>query len=99
MNRKSENIEINHKRPEIRMQKINRVKSAGLVAACAALLITTTASKAADLHPSVNILPIHANAGVTAVLTNGPGPGAFIAAANGVVQSSLLGTCVENAQL
>jgi hypothetical protein len=47
----------------------------------------------------VNIAPIHANAGVTAVLTNTSSPGLFLATATGVVQTSLLGTCVENAQL
>jgi len=75
--------------------RINRLTLAMLAAACVALIITTRPLKA-DFHP-VNILPIHANAGVTAVLTNTSTPGLFIATATGVVQSSLLGTCVENA--
>jgi hypothetical protein len=77
------------------MKKINRLNLAMLAATCAALIITTGSLKA-DFHP-VNILPIHANAGVTAVLTNTSTPGLFVATATGVVQSSLLGTCVENA--
>ena len=75
---------------------MNRLNLAALATACAAL-ITTTSLKAA--FPAVNIVPIHANAGVTAVLTNTPEPGVFIATATGVVQTALLGTCVENAQL
>jgi len=77
------------------MKKINRLNLAVLAAACAALIITTASLKA-DFR-GVNILPIHANAGVTAVLTNTATPGLFVATATGVVQSSLLGTCVENA--
>jgi hypothetical protein len=77
------------------MKKINRLNLAVLAAACLGLIITTASLKA-DFHP-VNILPIHANAGVTAVLTNTSTPGLFVATATGVVQSSLLGTCVENA--
>lgn len=80
------------------MKKINCLKLAVLAAACIALIITADSSKA-DLRPPVNIMPIHANAGVTALLTNTPEPGVFIAIATGVVQTSLLGTCVENAQL
>jgi hypothetical protein len=83
---------------EIHMKKITRLNLAVLAAACAAL-ITTTASLKADFRPPVNIAPIHANAGVTAVLTNTSEPGVFIAIATGVVQTTLLGTCVENAQL
>ena len=80
------------------MKKITRLNSAVLAAACAALF-STTASLKADFRPPVNIAPIRANAGVTAVLTNTSEPGVFIAIATGVVQTSLLGTCVENAQL
>ena len=78
------------------MKKITRLNSAVLAAACATLVITTVSLKA-DFHTPVNIAPIHANAGVTAVLTNTATPGLFIATATGVVQTSLLGTCVENA--
>lgn len=77
------------------MKKINRLNLAVLAAACLGLIITTASLKA-DFR-GVNILPIHANAGVTAVLTNTSTPGLFVATATGVVQSSLLGTCVENA--
>src|SRR3954463_14014673 len=90
---------MNQKHPEIRMKKINRLKSAGLIAACAVFIGVTTASLRADFHPQVNVALIHANAGVTAVLTNTSTPGLFVAIATGVVQTSLLGTCVENAQL
>jgi hypothetical protein len=76
------------------MKKMTCFKSA-LAAACVAL-ITTTDSLKADLH-LVNILPIHANAGVTAVLAGTSTPGLFVATATGVVQTTLLGTCVENA--
>ena len=79
------------------MKKINRLNLASLAAACLALVITTGSLKA-DLHP-VNFAPIHANAGVTATLAGTSTPGLFIATATGVVQTSLLGTCVENAQL
>lgn len=78
------------------MKKINRLNLAVIAAACIALTITTDSLKA-DFHP-VNIMPIHATAGVTAVLTNTSTPGLFVATATGVVQTSLLGTCVENAQ-
>src|SRR6185369_16236861 len=80
------------------MNKLNCLKTAALVAA----LIVSTASLNAAFRPPVNIAPIYANAGVTAVLTNAgnpDNPGLFLATATGVVQSSLLGTCVENAQL
>jgi len=80
------------------MKKVSRLKFTMVTAACAVLIITTGSMKA-DFHPPVNIAPIHANAGVTAVLTNTSDPAVFIATATGVVQSSLLGTCVENAQL
>jgi hypothetical protein len=66
--------------------------------ACVALIVATHSLRA-DFHPLVNIAPIHANAGVTAVLTNTSNPAVFGATATGVVQSTLLGTCVENAQL
>src|SRR5215510_13432593 len=78
------------------MKKTNRLNLTVLAAACLGLIITTDSTKA-DFHP-VNILPIHANAGVTATLVGTSTPGLFIATATGVVQSSLLGTCVENAQ-
>ncbi len=80
------------------MKKINGLKSAGFVAACAALIVPTASLKA-DFHPPVNIARIHANAGVTAVLAGTSDPAVFTATATGVVQTSLLGTCVENAQL
>ena len=79
------------------MKKLNRLNLALLAAGCIALIVTTLSLKA-DLRPQVNIAPIHANAGVTAVLTNTSTPGLFIATATGVVQTSLLGTCVENAE-
>ena len=77
------------------MKKINRLNLALLAAACATLIITPAAKAT---FPPVNILPIHANAGVTAVLTNTANPLVFIATATGVVQTTLLGTCVETAQ-
>jgi hypothetical protein len=77
--------------------RTSRLTLAVLAAACAVLAITTASLKA-DLHPGI-ILPIHANAGVTATLAGTSTSGLFIAAATGVVQTSLLGTCVENAQL
>ena len=80
------------------MKRINRLNLAMLAAASAALIVTTTSLKA-DLHPPVNILPIHANAGVTAVLTGTSDPLVFTATATGVVQTTLPGTYVENAQL
>src|SRR5690349_11413766 len=78
------------------MKKVNRLNLTVLAAACVALLVTGDSLKA-DFHP-VNILPIHANAGVTATLAGTSTPGLFIATATGVVQTTLLGTCVENAQ-
>ena len=79
------------------MKTIRCPKLGVLAGACVALIITTDSLKA-DFHP-VNILPIHATAGVTAVLTNTATPGVFLGKATGVVQASLLGTCVENADL
>jgi len=81
------------------MKKINSLKSAALVVASAVFMVVTTSSLKADLRSSVNFAPIHANAGVTAVLAGTSDPYVFIATATGVVQTSLLGTCVENAQL
>jgi hypothetical protein len=81
------------------MKKINNLKSAVLVVASAIFLVVASSSSKADLRPSVNIVPIHANAGVTAVLAGTSDPYVFIATATGVVQTSLLGTFVENAQL
>jgi hypothetical protein len=79
------------------MKKTSRLNITALAAACLALVITTDSTKA-DLHP-MNFAPIHANAGVTATLAGTASPGLFVATATGVVQTSLLGTCVENAQL
>jgi len=79
------------------MKKMNRVNLAALAATCLGLVITTDSTKA-DLH-AVNFAPIHANAGVTATLAGTSTPGLFVATATGVVQTSLMGTCVENAQL
>jgi hypothetical protein len=87
---------VNQQTKKIRMKKMNRLNLAVLAASFATLIITP-ATKAA--FPPVNILPIHANAGVTAVLTNTADPFLFIANATGVVQTTLLGTCVESAQL
>ena len=80
------------------MKKINLLKPAWLVAACAALFLTITSVKA-DFRSPVNFRLILANAGITAVLTNTSEPTVFLATATGVVNTSLLGTCVENAQL
>jgi hypothetical protein len=80
------------------MKKISRLNFVVLVAACTALTITTTSLKA-DWRPSVNIAPIHANAGVTAVLVPTSEAGVFTTTPTGVVQTTLLGTCTENAQL
>ena len=77
------------------MKKINRLNLTVLAAACLGLIITTVSLKA-DFR-GVNILPIHANAGVTATLEGTSTPGLFIATATGVVQTTLMGTCVENA--
>jgi hypothetical protein len=71
---------------------------AGMALAFAGFIFTGASLKA-DYRPQVNIAPIHANAGVTAVLTSTSDPAVSIAIATGVVQTSLLGTCVEHAQL
>lgn len=81
-----------------RVKTITRLNRVVLAVACAALVITTGTLKA-DFRPPVNIAPILANAGVTAILTPTSDPAVFSATATGVVQTSLLGTCVENAQL
>jgi hypothetical protein len=80
------------------MKKINRLNLTVLAVACGALIVATGSLKA-DFHPPVNIAPILATAGVTAVLTPTSDPAVFSATATGVVQTTLLGTCVENAQL
>ena len=79
------------------MKTLCCLNRAALAVACVTLIITTTSVKAA--FPSVSIVPIHANAGVTAVLAGTTDPTVFIATATGVVQTTLLGTCVEIAQL
>lgn len=88
------------RRPTLKtpMKKINHLNLVVLAAACAALIVTTDSSQA-DFHPPVNIALIHANAGVTAALAPTSDPLVFTATATGVVQTTLLGTCVENAQL
>ena len=80
------------------MKKFFRVNIVMFAATCAALVFTSGSSRA-DFRPPVNIYAIHANAGVTAALTATSDPTVFVANANGVVQSTLLGTCVENVQL
>src|SRR5215467_2365402 len=80
------------------MKKINRLNLAMLAAACVGLIVATGSLKA-DFRPLVNIALIHANAGVTAVLAPTSEPGVFTTTPTGVVQTTLLGTCVENAQL
>lgn len=86
---------MNNKQLEIRMK---RMKPAMFAAACGAIIITAASLKA-DFRPQVNSAPIHANAGVTAALAPTSDPTVFDATATGVVQTTLLGTCVENAQL
>ena len=107
MNRKSEKSTNRFpqwltQQPALKMVSVGLLgtglRYAVLTAACLALVITTDSSKA-DFRPSVNILPVHANAGVTAVLTPTSEPGVFTTGPTGVVQTTLLGTCVENAQL
>jgi len=80
------------------MKLRNRLIGAVLATTAAALAITAV-SLQADQRPQRNLLPIHANAGVTAVLTATADPTVFIATATGVVQATLLGTCVEDARL
>jgi hypothetical protein len=80
------------------MKKINLVKFS-MLAAASATLISSTGSVKADFRPPVNFAPIHASAGVTVVLTSTSDPAVFIATATGVVQTTLLGTCIENAQV
>jgi hypothetical protein len=94
MNRKSEKF-TNSLTQWLNRGAVLKILSVGLLG----IALLSTASSKADLRPQVNILPIHANAGVTAVLTNTSEAGVFIATATGVVQTTLLGTCVENAQL
>jgi len=80
------------------MKSFNRPnRSFMATAACAALTLLHTSVLNAD-GPPVRIAPLVANAAVTATLTQVSGP-LFSASATGVVQTSLLGTCVENAQL
>jgi hypothetical protein len=79
------------------MKLFNRLSRSFLATAACAALTLHTSNLNADGLP-VKVAPIVANAGVTATLTPVSGP-LFSATANGVVQTSLLGTCVENAQL
>jgi len=80
------------------MKLMNRLIGAASAITVTALVISAV-SLQADQRPQRNLLPIHANAGVTAVLTATADPTVFIATASGVVQTMLLGTCLENAQL
>jgi hypothetical protein len=95
MNDKSENLTKRMTQSlgrRVALKKLG-VGLAGMALAFVAL-ISTSASSKADYHPQVNIAPIHANAGITAVLTSTSDPAVSIAIATGVVQTSLLGTCV-----
>ena len=73
----------------------NRLNSSLLAAACAAITLHTTVLNA-DTPKTISLMV--ANAAVTATLTQVSGFN-FSATASGVVQTSLLGTCVETVVL
>jgi len=71
---------------------------AALVAAGAALILTTAFVSAHDQQQG-NVSPLRANAGLTVVATPASDPSVLKAKATGPVQTSLLGNCIENADI
>jgi len=80
------------------MKILSRLNRTWLAAGCAALTLPMAPVNADD-GPPVSIRAIVANAGVTAALAPTSDPTVFTATAKGVVQTSLLGNCVEAATL
>ena len=80
------------------MKTLDRFNRTVLALACAAITFVghTSNAKAA---PPVNLKLFSANAGSAATLTPTTNPAVFKASATGVIQSSSLGTCVNNVQL
>src|SRR5258708_36877132 len=79
------------------MKKFTLLKAIVLAAGCAALTSAGIALKAGTL-PS-NAANMAANSGTTFVLTPTSDPSVATIAADGVVQTSLLGNCTEHADL
>ena len=80
------------------MKTINRLNRAVLALACITLILTQGPVNARDREP-VRIVPITANAGSTAALAPTTDSLDFKATVTGVIQSSSLGTRVNNAEL
>lgn len=71
---------------------------AALVAAGATLILTTAFVSANDPQQG-NVSPLRANAGLTVIATPTADPTVLQAKAAGPVQTSLLGNCIENADI
>jgi hypothetical protein len=80
------------------MKTVTLLNRAVLATACAALTLSTAPMKATDT-PDVRIGAIRANAGITFVFTPTSDPLVFTATVSGVIQTSLLGSCIDNAVL
>jgi hypothetical protein len=74
------------------------LRRTALVLTFATFAFAQSPASARDIFP-VRVTPIIANAGSTATLTATTNPAVFKASASGVIQSSSLGTCVNNAEL
>jgi hypothetical protein len=83
---------------KMNMKALNILNRTAWSLACAALTFTTTPTRADD-RPQANLQVLVGNAGVTVVATPTSDSGVLQATATGVVQTSLLGNCVENAQI
>ena len=80
------------------MKKFSLLPCTALVLTCATFAFSQSPATAREIIP-VRFKPIFANAGSTATLTPTTNAGVFKASASGVIQSSSLGTCVNNAEL
>ena len=80
------------------MKLISHFNRTVLGLACTVLILTTPPLNAAD-RSRPNIAPIFANAGIKVDFTPTTDPSVLKATVKGVVQSSLLGTCIDDAEL
>jgi hypothetical protein len=83
----------------ISMKKLTVSRIMALAVVCAALALPSVVLKASETTLLSNAADLRANAGNTFVLTPTLDPNVFKITADGVAQVSLMGNCIEHAEL
>jgi len=81
------------------MKKLTVSRIMALAAVCAPLALASVALKASDTTLPANAADVRANAGNTFVLAPTADPSVFKITADGIAQVSLMGNCIEHAEL